>query len=109
MENVIVKLWLVDGSKKTDAELLAYFNNSPEGKRASCFSRVHIVFLLKNKTLLMYLKLKILAKRIWDSIIIPSALVKKAGSDFDIDKLSMYLKNLFSDNAGRLKVVPFLR
>jgi hypothetical protein len=42
-------------------------------------------------------------------IIIPStALVKKAGSDFDIDKLSMYLKNLFSDNAGRLKVVPFL-
>jgi hypothetical protein len=56
----------------------------------------------------MYLKLKNFAKRIWDSVIIPSALVKKAGSDFDIDKLSMYLKNLFSDNAGRLKVVPFL-
>jgi hypothetical protein len=52
-------------------------------KRAAASRKLHIVFY-SNKTLLMYLKLKILAKRIWDSVIIPSALVKKAGSDFDI-------------------------
>jgi hypothetical protein len=43
-----------------------------------------------------------------DSVIIPSALVKKAGSDFDIDKLSIYLKSLYEDGKGYLKVVPFL-
>jgi hypothetical protein len=39
--------------------------------------------------------------------VIPSALVKKVGSDFDIDKLFMYLKNTFSGIGGKLEVVPF--
>lgn len=42
-----------------------------------------------------------------DSVIVPSGIVKKAGSDFDIDKLSMYFKNLFTDPQGNLRVIPF--
>jgi len=43
-----------------------------------------------------------------DSIVIPSALVKKAGSDFDIDKLSVYLKNVIvNEKTGEVKLMPY--
>ena len=43
-----------------------------------------------------------------DSIVIPSALVKKAGSDFDIDKLSVYLKNVVvNEKTGEVKIMPY--
>ena len=40
-----------------------------------------------------------------DSVVIPSELVQKSGSDFDIDKLSLYFKNLFKDSKGNLNLV----
>ena len=43
-----------------------------------------------------------------DSVVIPSELVMKAGSDFDIDKLSIYLKNIYPSNDKKPKVVPYL-
>ena len=43
-----------------------------------------------------------------DSIVIPSALVKKAGSDFDIDALSVYLKNVIvNEKTGEVKLMPY--
>ena len=48
-----------------------------------------------------------LPKEFGDSVIIPSALVRKVGSDFDIDKLSIYLKNLYTNAKGELKIVPY--
>jgi hypothetical protein len=50
---------------------------------------------------------KFLPKEFGDSVVIPSALVAKVGSDFDIDKLSMYLKNVYQDVKGDVKLVPF--
>ena len=50
---------------------------------------------------------KFLPKEFRDSVVIPSALVAKVGSDFDIDKLSMYLKNVYKDAKGNIKLVPF--
>ena len=41
-----------------------------------------------------------------DSVVIPSELVQKAGSDFDIDKLSLYFKNVYMEK-GYPKLVPF--
>lgn len=43
-----------------------------------------------------------------DSVVFPSALVQKDSSDFDIDKRSLYLKNLYKNAKGELKTVPFL-
>jgi len=43
---------------------------------------------------------KFLPKDFKDSVVIPSALVRKVGSDFDIDKLSIYLKNVDDSERG---------
>jgi hypothetical protein len=50
---------------------------------------------------------KFLPESFGDSVVIPSALVKKAGSDFDIDKLSLYLKNVYQDSKGNIKLIPY--
>jgi len=43
-----------------------------------------------------------------DAVVIPSALVKKVGSDFDIDKLNLYLKNVdVNKETGEIKIIPF--
>ena len=48
----------------------------------------------------------ILPKEFGDNVVVPSAIVEKVGSDFDIDKLSIYLKNVIYIN-NELKEVPF--
>ena len=42
-----------------------------------------------------------------DTIVVPSGIVAKAGSDFDIDKLNTYLKNVYVDAKGSVQEVPF--
>ena len=42
-----------------------------------------------------------------DTVIVPSALVKKVGSDFDIDKLSTYLKNIYVTSKNEIKTIPY--
>jgi ABC-type transporter Mla subunit MlaD len=49
---------------------------------------------------------KFLPKEFKDSVVIPAALVQKVGSDFDIDKLSIYLKNVYIKN-GKPKLIPY--
>jgi len=50
---------------------------------------------------------KLLPKEYGDSVVVPSALVQKTGSDFDIDKLSLYLKNVYRSASGKLAAVPY--
>jgi len=50
---------------------------------------------------------KFLPREFGDSVVIPSELVKKVGSDFDIDKLFIYLKNTYIDAKGQLKLIPY--
>ena len=96
-------------SNKTDKELMDYFNNDPEGKKefAALMGVAFRIPTQKQNSIDVFKIKQFLPKDFGDSVIIPSALVKKAGSDFDIDKLSIYLKNLYTDNSGNLKVVPF--
>jgi hypothetical protein len=49
---------------------------------------------------------KLLPKEMKDTVIVPTDLVKKVGSDFDIDKLSVYLKNVVGGK--NIKALEFL-
>lgn len=96
-------------SDKTDAELMEYFNNTEEGKKelAALTGVAYRIPTQKQNSIDVFEIGKFLPKEFGDSVVIPSALVKKVGSDFDIDKLSIYLKSLYEGADGNLKVVPF--
>lgn len=42
-----------------------------------------------------------------DTIVVPSEITKKAGSDFDVDKLFTYLKNVIVENNGDIIEIPY--
>jgi len=93
-------------STKTDQELLDYFNNTDEGQEILKGIGFRIPTQKQNSIDVIKIA-KFLPKEFGDSVVVPSALVNKAGSDFDIDKLSVYLKNIYQDNNGNLKPIPF--
>jgi hypothetical protein len=41
------------------------------------------------------------------TVVVPSEITKKAGSDFDIDKLNMYLKSVYKDAAGNVRLIEY--
>jgi len=42
------------------------------------------------------------------TVVVPSEITTKAGSDFDIDKLNMYLKSVYVDRTGDVRLVNYL-
>jgi hypothetical protein len=101
---VMLSRWF--DSDKTDQQLLDYLNNTDEGQEILKGIGFRIPTQKQNSIDVIKIA-KFLPKEFGDSVIIPSALVKKAGSDFDIDKLSVYLKNLYQDNNGNLRIIPY--
>ena len=101
---VMLSRWF--DSDKTDQQLLDYLNNTKEGQEILKGIGFRIPTQKQNSIDVIKIA-KFLPKEFGDSVIIPSALVKKAGSDFDIDKLSVYLKNLYEDNNGNLRIIPY--
>ncbi len=93
-------------STKTDQELLDYLNNTDEGQEILKGIGFRIPTQKQNSIDVIKVA-KFLPKEFGDSVVVPSALVKKAGSDFDIDKLSVYLKNIYQDKNGDLKPIPY--
>jgi len=97
-------------SDMSDEELINYFNNDPEGKKE--FEAIMgVAFRIptqKQNSIDVFEIAKFLPEGYKDSVVIPSELVMKAGSDFDIDKLSIYLKNIYPSNDKKPKVVPYL-
>jgi predicted nucleic acid-binding Zn-ribbon protein len=93
-------------SDKTDAELLEYFNNTPEGQKVLSGLAFRIPTQKQNSIDAFRIK-QFLPEEFGDSVVIPSALVKKVGSDFDIDKLFIYLKNVYTDAKGDIKIIPY--
>jgi len=94
-------------SNKTDEQLLEYFNTTDEGKKILS-GLAYRIPTQKQNSIDVFKIAKFLPKDFGDSVVVPSALVKKVGSDFDIDKLSIYLKNIYEDANGDIKLVPFL-
>ena len=105
---IMVAKWFK--SDMSDEELINYFNNDPEGKKQ--FEAIMgVAFRIptqKQNSIDVFEIAKFLPDGYKDSVVIPSELVKKAGSDFDIDKLSIYLKNIYPGNNKKPKVVPYL-
>ncbi len=105
---IMVGRWF--DSNKTDEELMNYFNNTEEGK-AELAAITGIAFRIptqKQNSIDAFRIAKFLPKEFGDSVIVPGPLVKKAGSDFDIDKLSIYLKNLRTGKNGYPEVIKYL-
>jgi hypothetical protein len=97
-------------STMSEDELIDYFNNDPEGKKE--FQAIMgVAFRIptqKQNSIDVFEIAKFLPEGYKDSVVIPSELVMKAGSDFDIDKLSIYLKNIYPGEDGKPKVIPYL-
>jgi hypothetical protein len=98
-------------SKLTDEELMDYFNNTDEGRAEAKKLLKGVSFRIptqKQNSIDVVKIAKFLPKEFGDSVVIPAAMVAKVGSDFDIDKLSIYLKNVIVDKeTGYPRVVPF--
>jgi hypothetical protein len=92
-------------SDMSDAELLDYLNNTKEGQKILSGLAFRIPTQRQNSIDAFRIK-QFLPKEFGDNVVVPAAIVKKVGSDFDIDKLSIYLKNTYKEN-GKLKLVPF--
>lgn len=92
-------------SDMTDEELLKYLNK-PENQSILKGIAFRTPNQKQNSTDVFKVA-KLLPKEFGDNVVVPSALVKKAGSDFDIDKLSIYLKNVYMSK-GEIKQIPFL-
>jgi hypothetical protein len=89
----------------TDAELLDYLNNTEEGQELLTGVAFRIPTQKQNSIDAIRIK-QFLPKEFGDNVVVPAAIVQKVGSDFDIDKLFMYLKNAVVVN-GKLQEVPF--
>jgi len=98
---VMVGRWFK--SSKSDAELIKELNKS--GVLNGVGFRIPTQ---KQNSIDVFEIAGFLPEEFGDSIVIPSALVKKAGSDFDIDKLSVYLKNVVvNEKTGEVKLIPY--
>jgi len=101
---IMVARWFK--SDKTDEELLEYFNTD-EGKKILKGISFRIPTQKQNSIDVIKIA-KFLPEEFGDSVVIPAGMVAKVGSDFDIDKLSIYLKNVIVDKkTGDIKLMPF--
>ncbi len=87
-------------SSMTDHELLKYLNTTAEGQEILSGLAYRIPTQKQNSIDSFVIK-QFLPKEFGDSVVVPAALVKKAGSDFDIDKLNMYFKSVFTNLDGK--------
>jgi hypothetical protein len=101
---IMVAKWF-DDSQMTEEEAMEFFN-SPEGQEVLRGVAYRIPTQSQN-SIDVFKIAKFLPNGYGDTVVVPSALVQKVGSDFDIDKLSIYLKNIYKDAAGKIRLVPF--
>lgn len=105
---IMVARWF--DSTKTDDELMDYFNNTEEGqKQMSILAGVAFRIPTQKQNSIDAFKIKkFLPREFGDNVVIPTELVVKTGSDFDIDKLSIYFKNVRTNKQGYPELVQFL-
>ena len=101
---LMVSRWF--DSDLSDDELLRILNTTPEGQQILSGIAYRIP-TQKQNSIDAFRIAKFLPKEFGDNVIVPSALVKKVGSDFDIDKLSMYLKNVYIDSKEVPRLIKF--
>jgi hypothetical protein len=94
-----------NGINKTDKELIRYL----EKHGTELLTGIGFRIPTQELNSVEHIRIKgFLPQEMGDSIVVPTEIVVKAGSDFDIDKLNTYLKNFFINTDGFPQVVPFL-
>jgi hypothetical protein len=91
-------------ASKTDEELIKFLNTTKEGKELLS----GIGFRIPTQSLSSVEAFKVksfLPQYMGKTVIVPSEITTKAGSDFDIDKLNMYLKSIYIDKNGEIKII----
>jgi hypothetical protein len=104
---VLLPHWFKDKFKnkfKTDKELLKYLNGTPEGR--SILSGIGFRIPTQALSSAEVFRVKgFLPQYMGATVVVPSEITTKSGSDFDIDKLNMYLKSVYADRTGNIKLV----
>lgn len=91
---------------KDEQELLEIINKSPDAKEILSGVGFRIPTQEINSVDSFIIK-GFLPEEMGDTIVVPEELTTKAGSDFDVDKLQTYLRNLYIDNRKQIRVVPY--
>ncbi len=93
--------------KKTGDEILNYLNNTEEGR--SILSGIGFRIPTQALSSVEVFKVKgFLPQYMGATVVVPSEITTKAGSDFDIDKLNMYLKSVYVDKNGDVKLIKYM-
>ena len=104
---VLLPHWFKDKFKnkfKTDKELLKYLNGTEEGR--SILSGIGFRIPTQALSSAEVFRVKgFLPQYMGATVVVPSEITTKSGSDFDIDKLNMYLKAVYADRTGNIKLV----
>lgn len=90
-----------------DEAILKYLNETKEGKAIL----TGIGFRIPTQALSSVEVFKVkgfLPQYMGATVVVPSEITTKAGSDFDIDKLNMYLKSTYVDRTGNVRLVKYL-
>ena len=90
----------------TDDQLIDYLNKTPDGKKILSGIAFRIPTQALSSVEVFRVK-KFLPEYMGYTVIVPSEITTKAGSDFDIDKLNMYLKSVYTDKTGELRLVKY--
>lgn len=84
------------GSGKTKEEVLKHLNSTEEGKKLLMGIGFRIPTQGLNSVDFFIVK-DFLPEQMGDVVVFPAEITVKAGSDFDIDKMNMYLQNFYID------------
>lgn len=93
---------------KTDEEILNYLNNSGEEGKSILRGIGFRVPTQGLSSMATFRVKKFLPQFMGESVVVPSEITTLAGSDFDIDKLSTYLKSIYIDEYGDIRLVKWL-
>jgi uncharacterized protein YehS (DUF1456 family) len=93
------------GKFKTDEDLLTYLNTK-EGQKILTGIGFRIPTQAMSSVEVFRVK-GFLPQYMGATVVVPSEITAKAGSDFDIDKLNMYLKSVYIDENGKLSLIEY--
>jgi len=90
----------------SEADILEHLNNTKEGREVLKGIGYRIPTQELNSVEAFIIK-GFIPKWMGDTIVLPEAITTKSGGDFDVDKLNTYLKNIYLDESGNIKPIPY--
>ena len=103
---ILVPHWFKSKFKNLSDEQILEKLNSVEGRKIL----TGIGFRIPTQALSSVEVFKVkgfLPQYMGSTVVVPSEITTKAGSDFDIDKLNMYLKSTYVDAKGKIRLVEY--